>query len=270
MKLQTLYSLIDLPAEITRNLDTIDKENIPALYEKDLHRLTSPKTAAIAYQDITQLLGKDPGHLKMLYCQLKCAGRIADKYESLGISRQIYIDTMKCFSRFIRECQEKNGEMFFDRGWWTYRQISMTLFRLGSLEYELCEEAGEPVIGIHIPSDADLSSPAVDHSLKEAARFFETYYHGLPPRKYTCDSWLLSPSLKPFLPQDSNIASFQQRFVILKENPSDDEFIEWLFRRPKNTNYERLPEDTSLQRSVKALLLEGGTIGAASGVLRQP
>ena len=36
---------------------------------------------------------------------------------------------MKCFTRFAKECKKKNGAYFFDRGWWTYRQISMKLLK---------------------------------------------------------------------------------------------------------------------------------------------
>lgn len=270
MKLQTLYSLIDLPLETIVELEVIDKENILNRNEKYLAQMTNPQTAAAAYRKLIPQLGEDPGHLKMLYCQLECARRAADQYEAQGISREIYIDTMKCFSRFLRECQEKNGDMFFDRGWWTYRQISMSLFRIGSLEYELCKEGSESVVAIHIPSDADFSSSSVEQSLKKADEFFDTCCGELPSRKYTCDSWLLSPSLIPILTRKSNILSFQERFVILREDPDDDEFIEWLFRKPKGTDYHTLPEHTSLQRGVKELLLRGGAVGSASGTLRQP
>lgn len=268
MKPQAFYSLIQLPPEITRKLECINQTGLLARYEKELTEMTKPKTAADACRELARLLGEDPGHLKMLFCQLECARRTAEQYESLGISWQIYIDTMKCFTRFLLECREKNGAMFFDRGWWTYRQISMTLFRIGSLEYELCGTGEEPVVGIHIPSDAYLSPSSVEQSLKKARNFLEICFPDFSSCKYTCDSWLLSPSLKPLLAPDSNILSFQKRFRILRENQNDKEFIEWLFRRPKDVDYKTLPEHTSLQRKVKALLLQGGTVGSAEGILK--
>ena len=58
--------------------------------------------------------------------------------------------------------------MYFDRGWWAYRQTSMQIFRLGVLEYEFDRLEGESVIALHIPSDARLTAEAVDRSLEQA------------------------------------------------------------------------------------------------------
>ena len=43
--------------------------------------------------------------------------------------------------------------------------------------------------------------------------------------------------------------------------------MEWLFHVPEDTEYEKLPEETSLQRQVKELLRNGGAVGAAYGVM---
>lgn len=48
----------------------------------------------------------------------------------------------------------------------------MKIFRIGELEYEFKEYEGENVIGIHVPSDSNLSKEAVDNSLKQANIFF--------------------------------------------------------------------------------------------------
>lgn len=43
--------------------------------------------------------------------------------------------------------------------------------------------------------------------------------------------------------------------------------MEWLFQAPENVDYRNLPEKTSLQKKAKRLLLDGGHIGAAYGVI---
>ena len=47
--------------------------------------------------------------------------------------------------------------------------------------------------------------------------------------------------------------------------------LEWVFRltegQQKTTALEDLPEDTSLQRSLKVFLLHGGKVGTAMGTL---
>lgn len=79
----------------------------------------------------------------MLYCQLESARRVYEKYQVMGIGEKIFFDTMKCFPRFMDEYQAQNGSRYFDRSWWTYRQTSMRLFRIGALEYEMAESERE-------------------------------------------------------------------------------------------------------------------------------
>ena len=94
------------------------------------------------------------------------------------------------------------------------------------------------------------------------------YYPEYSYDRYTCESWLMSPVLKQLLPGGSNIVSFQERFTIVSEDREGKEFIEWLFQVPADTAYEKLPERTSLQRRAKELLLAGGSVGSAFGIIR--
>lgn len=267
MERETLYRLIELPAEVINRLQAVCKEVDIEQTEPYLERLTERSTAAEAYKELGAFLEEDKDHMRMLYCQLECVRRIYDRYRQKGIAETVYVDTMKCFSRFLRECEQKNGRMFFDRGWWTYRQASMGLFRIGALEYEFDEHEGQSVIAVHIPSDADLSPEAVEQSLQEAGACFGTYYPEFAYGRYTCESWLMSPVLKQLLQEQSNIVAFQERFTILSEDREDREFIEWLFQVPAGTAYDRLPERTTLQRKAKELLLAGGTVGCAFGMI---
>ena len=267
MKLHELYHLIGLQNEIIQKLRVICEKIHLGQMDEYLDKLMDGKTAAQSYEELKTVLAEDKDNLKMLYCQLECARRVFDRYQEKQIPQIVYMESMKCFTRFIEECKRKNGRMFFDRGWWTYRQLSMKIFRIGELEYEFKEYEGEKVIGIHVPSDANLFKEAVDNSLKQANIFFHTYYSSYPYKKYTCNSWLLSPALKPLLSEKSNILSFQKRFEIIQEEKAGREYIEWLFQVPWNTDNESLPAETSLQKRVKELLLDGGTVGCAYGIL---
>lgn len=268
MEKKELYDLIGLPPEIIGRLQAAGDEVDLGQAEPYLERMTDRQTAAEAYRDLVSLLAEDTDNLKMLYCQLECARRVFERYRQKGIEGTVYVDTMKCFTRFLKECGKKNGRMFFDRGWWTYRQVSMALFRIGALEYEFATQEGENTVAVHIPSDADLSPEAVDRSFKEAGTFFRDCFSEYRYGRYTCDSWLLSPVLKQLLPDRSNIVSFQERFTVTSVDREDREFIEWLFQVPKETAYDRLPARTTLQRNVRTLLLEGGTVGAAFGSIK--
>ena len=267
MDLYELYDLIDLQTEMIQKLKLVGEKIDLKQIDFYLKQLMDRETAVESYRHLKTLLEEDKDNMKMLYCQLECARRVFDQYQKKHIKDTIYKDTMKCFSRFIEECKKKNGRMFFDRDWWTYRQISMSLFRIGELEYEFQKYEGENVIAIHIPSDANLSKGAVDASMKQAEIFFQNYYHDYKYEKYSCDSWLLSPRLKPLLSRKSNILSFQNRFHIVRENNEDKGYIEWLFQVPIDTNYKNLPAKTDLQKKVKEILLNGGNIGSAYGII---
>ena len=144
----------------------------------------------------------------------------------------------------------------------------MSLFRLGDLECELCTREGERVISLHIPSDADLSPAAVNRSLGQIGSFVQRYFPQWAAAPMVCDSWLLSPALRPMLSQSSNIRAFAARFTIKEYRSQDKEFFRWLFAVDTNTPLEQLPEQTGLQRAAKAYLQAGGSIGAAYGVMR--
>ncbi len=211
-------------------------------------------------------LGEDEDGIKILACMLRAAVEAYEIYEDIGISDEIYYATMKCFPRFIKETYEMTGKLSFDRYWWTTRQVGCHLFRIGELEYEIKHIDSGAVIGLHIPSDADFSPVAVDESLRMAHEFFEKYYPQLKDAEYRCHSWLLDNHLKDMLGEGSNIINFQNRFEIYDEGETGTEFVEWVFKT-KSTDYNNLPEETSLQRNLKKHILAGGVIRDAYGRL---
>jgi len=217
--------------------------------------------------DLCSILKEDPQHIKILSCMLQASIYAYDIYQKKGISKDIYIATMKCYTRFIQETYNMTGQLDFDRYWWTPRQAGCHLFRLGELEYEIKHINKEMVIAIHIPSDASFSPSHVDASIKIAIQFFTKYYPELSSCEYRCHSWLLDPMLKVMLSEKSNILSFQNRFEIYDIGEVSTEFIEWLFNM-KTKDYQSLPENTTLQRKVKKHILNGGVIHNSYGKLR--
>ena len=125
------------------------------------------------------------------------------------------------------------------------------------------------MVAVHIPSDAKFTDENVDESLKMAKEFFGTYYPDYADCEYTCYSWLLAPKLKELLSEDSNIVHFQNRFDIHTEDKTCLSNLEWLFKVEENTDFASLPEDTTLQKKVKELLLQGDNVGIGSGVLKK-
>lgn len=268
MDLKELCRGILLPEEVSKRVnEEYEQVNIGEM-DRQLSGLMESETAEKSYHHLENCLGKDPDHMKMLMCQLVCVCRDYDRYKKKGISDEIFFSTMKCFARFLGERKERTGELIFDRGWWTYRQISMSLFRIGELEYELCMYKGKKAVSIHIPSDAVFTQENVEKSLEMAEGFIRECYPEYIDAEYFCESWLLSPRLSELVKETSNIRKFQELFYIEEDLPEDREYMEWLFGKTPDTPWEELPEHTSLQKRVKEMLKNRKNLGAGIGTLK--
>lgn len=265
--LEGICSRIGLQEEVREKISEIEQKGELSWAERETPALTEEENWKKAREDLKKELGEDPDEMKMLFCMLK-AGVIAwEKYKKKGIEPEIFDETMKCFSRFVGEHRVSYGSYGFDRDFWTGRQLSLQLFRIGELEYEKVEDEREGrYISIHIPSDVDMKEENLRRSFQEAIKFFQKYYPGWNQIPYKCCSWLLSPALKELLGEDSRIRKFQEMFQIEEVYKDSDEFMEWVFKR-KDIPLEELPEETSLQRNMKAHLLSGGWVGEGKGRL---
>ena len=268
MTIKELCDLIELQGVIKeRVLEFSDEFDFSAVKKilEDFRDYKKIKSARLELQDI---LGEDEDGIKILTCMLKASANLYDVYKAKGIRDEVYVGTMKCYTRFIDETYRMTGRYYFDRQWWTARQAGGHLYRIGELEYELKLLADKQVIDIHIPSDADFSPKAVDESIGMAEEFLRMYYPEMLDCDFTCDSWLLSRQLEGMLKEESNIRSFAKRFEILGEGEPDTEFIEWIFNT-KTDDYEMLPENTSLQRAMKKFILSDGVFRNGYGILKK-
>ena len=188
--MEQLCRQINMPEEATEILLSLHQtlEAPPCL---DL--LTQEETWAEGLSQLKETLGEDPDGMKQLCSMLRCALNAKAEYDRLGISEAIYIDTMAAFSRFVREHMESYGCYGFDRGFWTTRQVSSKLFRIGQLEYELTTLEGAPVVSLHIPTDVDLRPEVLRPSVKEGMEEFFRIFPEYVGKTVYCHSWLLSP-----------------------------------------------------------------------------
>lgn len=259
--LENLVRDIALPEEVAARVLALDRTlSLP------LEKLRREETWEEGMAETEAALAPDPDGFKMLTCQLNCGLACRKDYENLGFSREVYIDTMKCFSRFVNEHMVSFGRYGFDRGFWTVRQISAKLFRIGVLEYEVVvDENGRKAISIHIPSDAKLEKDLLRQSWLEAKRLLPPAFPEFADAPWGCGSWLLAPVLQEMLPEDSRILIFRSGYKILSTYP-DPGFKEWVYKRMDIPD-EDLPEDTSLQRKLKAYLLAGNAFHSGMGML---
>ncbi|MBD5150940.1 MAG: DUF5596 domain-containing protein [Oscillibacter sp.] len=273
----TLAEELALPEPVLEPLERAAE----ALPELPLEELAGPETAEAAWEAVKAGVPhwrQDDG-MSHLAAALGGACHTRRFYRENGVPEDVFLATMGCFARFLRETHEITGRWAFDRGFWTWRQTGGLLFRLGTLEFEYrtLEEdeplpegltAGERVLGVHIPSDASLKREELERSYDWAERFFADVPHGAP-KAMVCDSWLLAPALEEMLPEHSGIRGFAGDYVRYAVEEDDRDFYRWLFQCEPPLPLEDLPERTGLQRAAKAWLAAGGKIGMAYGCLKR-
>lgn len=263
--MEQLCKMINMPEEVTRRLlqlhETLE-------YYPCLPLLMQEEHWEEGLEQLKEALGEDPGGFKRLCSMLRCALKAREEYDRLGISEQIYADTMAAFSRFVREHKASYGVYGFDRGKWTPRQVSCKLFRIGQMEYELTTLEGERIISLHIPTDVDLRPQVLVPSMREGLAEFYRIFPDYVGKRIYCHSWLVSPMLKDFLPENSNILRFQELFDLEPEGTPGTGVLLWVFKNPKLPR-EDYPEDTSLQRKLKRFFLDDGVFMDGKGWLRQ-
>ena len=257
----SLCERIGMPAEAVKNLTDVQG------VAKISARLHAAETFEEAANALHEALAPDEDGWKILSVMLNEAAMSEVEYQKRGIPEKIYVDTMAAFSRFVKERFAGFGQYGFDRWWWTGRQISLRLFRIGLLEYELCDTDGKKEVSVHIPSGMPLTDDAVDASLKDAKTFLRTYFPEYAEAPLSCFSWLLTPVLKELLPPTSRILRFAARFELKDVNLEDDGYKFFVFGR-SDIPPEQFAEDTSLRRAIKEYVVSGGKIGDAYGVLR--
>ncbi|GAA2630990.1 hypothetical protein Adu01nite_25900 [Paractinoplanes durhamensis] len=144
-----------------------------------------------------------------------------------------------------------------NREGWPVMQAWLTLhargglYELGRLQHQRSDDGS---LGLHIPESGPMTPAAIDASLAEARAFFPRHF---PDERYTsfsCGSWLLDPQLREYLPADSNIVRFQQRFELepyeKDDGPDADVEVLRFGFRTLTTPLDRLPRDSVLQRAI--------------------
>lgn len=266
MDIMELCELIDIPKKVKEHIShiisTLHFEDI----REELEGLKHIDKWKESHERISEHLGEDESGMKILTCQLYCVCDTYAAYQELNIPDKIFIDTMKFFTRFLNSHKERHGSYRYIWAWWVVRQISMTEFRIGELEYEMKIENGQNIIDMHIPEDANLQTDKLSASYNQARQFFACYYPDFKDANMVCTTWLLAPSLKEVLPEDSKILMFQRAFSIKVTEKESLSFMDWVYGS-RDIAIKDLPEKTSLQRKLKPYLIGGGTIEMGYGKL---
>lgn len=212
---------------------------------------------------------------------LECIPALKKRYEKDGISREIFVNTLRDIKYKYDECVAvKGGPGIFAFDWYD-GFFRGGRYALGRLQYDQqpldCDDItvsghtvskGDMVLWCHIPSSGPLNHEDCIASYKMAYEFHnDKVKNGILP--IFCGSWLLYPDYYgTVFPEGSNTAEFIRDFHILFVHPQDTFRDAWrIFGKDYDGNPHNLPAHTSMQKRVIAHLENGGSFGSATGVI---
>ena len=134
---------------------------------------------------------------------------------------------------------------------------------LSKAEWRLILAPDDPVVSLHIPGDNSPFTPeVVDATIAEARAVLAKHFPDVTYKAFVCCSWLLDPQLVDLLGERSNISSFCRRFAPLTRKSAGRDVFSFIFHCPDTANVDisALPENTRLERALKAHYLDGKAI----------
>ena len=203
-------------------------------------------------------------------------------YEKPGISRDIWINSLLDLKWKLLDCLEINGFAGIRSSSlpWFSRWFFGERFAFHRLQFEINPapkdyknppfnvSAGDSLISIHIPSSRNgikFDKENRDISYKMAKEYYSKLL-GVENPVFSCNSWLLAPFHSEILPESSNIRQFKEEFELVTSGPCTWQ-LPLIFNTENLPETKDLPENTSMQRTYKKLMLEGKTPEGALGYL---
>lgn len=214
---------------------------------------------------------------------LCCLPVLKERYSQKGISEEIFYatcDDLRCKNGECMECKGVSGTFVAS---WYHGILAMKIFMLGRFEYEIWEYSddeeyktacgkvlrkGDFMLNLHIPSlGVSLTDERRYDSYRRAREFFLPMF---PDGKavFCCNSWLLFPGNREFLPDGMNIRRFMDDFETASYKiwaPLND--LWRIFGRYADCKPDELPTDTVLRRAYAERLCGGGTLGKGFGYI---
>ncbi len=150
---------------------------------------------------------------------------------------------------------------------WGIYFIKIRLIEVGRLQYEYCNNKKEKYIKIHIPKGDKLDHNEVINSIKDSKKEIEKYFK-IKNYEYYCESGLLSKDITKILDNNSNILKFQKLFDITEGKNAIKDILNFVYGLQNMKNLKELPENTSLQKNIKELLLKEKDVYIGIGKLK--
>lgn len=229
-------------------------------------------------EEFEQLVKQEPHpELLVLALYMKWALATYECYQEAGIPQKVFWDTFADLRIWSDQYRERTGKAGITTWGWNAKHLRREIYRLGRLQYEprrLVEAieapdvriaVGTPVLEIHIPAGEPLRKEELALSVQNAWVFFEQHF-GQRYEWMHCHTWLLAKELRELLPPQAGIMQFGGLFTVYDEDYEEKQAEERVFGEVKQ-NPQDYSEESSLQKKMKAYLLQGGQIGMGKGVI---
>lgn len=199
-----------------------------------------------------------------------------------GIDESISRATLAAIGPWLTDHQKRHGVWGFDLLEWSIHFLAGRIYELGRLKFEITRlpaycllppsdpgavdlQTDDPVLAVHIPPGGRLDHDSCDQAFEQAKRFFPRYFPDHPAKAFVCISWMMDRQLADYLPADSNLIRFLNRFRPMSVRQADDrEICKWVFGGPVS-DPARVTPTTSLQRLVLAHMQQGKSWKTAAG-----
>ncbi len=157
---------------------------------------------------------------------------------------------------------EETDDAYVGYAYDEYGKVKKEKLVLSKSEWHVAINTGDPMIALHIPPACRFSAEAIDESFELTKEFARTYYPEFDYKGFVCGSWLMDLNLVDLIGKEKNISKFCKRFDRLSIKSSARSVFSFVFLQGdvNNVDYSALPENTSLERALKAHYLGGGAI----------
>ncbi len=253
-----------------------------AVYDYMFAGQENTEAAAAMLKIIADEFGENVLTLNTVFL-LGCSEELLNRFRAAGISDEIYWDSMADMRCKLLECMECEGVCGNFVLSWYNGFFKVRRFALGRFQYERSTFTNEGgyvtksghrledkslIINFHIPSSGiPLTDDVRFDSYRRAYEFYKNDFDG-KPIVLCCNSWLLYPKHRLFLPSTSHILRFMDDFEIVRENESDDFGNAWrVFGHWADLPLSEWPRDNSLRKAYCEWLEVGNKAGSGYGVI---
>ncbi len=163
---------------------------------------------------------------------------------------------------------EETDEAYIGHPFGENGRASREKVTLPKSEWQARLSGGDPVVGIHIPPGGGFTPDNLDATFCRAREILAAHFPDYPYRTFVTGTWMLDPRLRDLLGADGNLVKFGERFTRMTMKSAGRSALNFVFLRPQGeVDIASLPENTRLERALKAHYLAGGAVYETYGFI---